>query len=82
MSWHQKICPISLRWIINYRIAIKNENLLGLIEKDNHNRGTFLWTKNQSLIIDRDGWDKWLMTINSQGHTKALYSHFYNKTNR
>lgn len=69
MSWHQKICPISLKWILNYRLSIVSENfsLKNMIKKDNHNRESFIWIKKQSELIDYNGWDFWLLSQNSRG---------------
>jgi len=57
------ICENSLRWILNYRYALKSKNptfnLKKMADRDGHSGGSWHWTKLQSQKIDEMGWDNW-----------------------
>ncbi len=78
----RRIDPTAIRWVINYRQADKIKETFKLEEKvtndqiadklDYHSSGSMKWTKQQSMYIDKHGWDKWLNSEGSLGYSHHL----------
>lgn len=55
------ICESGLRWILNYRRALKSNVDIDVkrVADDGHSGGSWAWTRSQSNLIDKLGWDHW-----------------------
>ena len=62
------ICETSLRWVLNMRLMRQNprdHHYIKIVEEDGHSGGSYIWTKQQSIIIEDKGFEHWL------DHTKG-----------
>lgn len=74
-----KVCEDSLRWVLNYRVHVRNgqvpKDIGRLLDADGHSGGSYSWTKKQAEVINAKGFNYWLdMTDGPRG-----YSHWLNK---
>lgn len=79
-----QICPKAIKWIINYRIAISQNQIKQYIAidamcaHDRHNQHSYCWTIKQSKTIDKIGWDNWLKTDNALGFKSTHFPTYHN----
>lgn len=85
MSKLLRINDAQLRWILNVRFALEQmeshprvDNFaLGILHKhianDNHTFSSFKWSMYQSILIDRTGFEKWLVSEDATSYYDVRY---------